>query len=249
MTGTNFAATIRNYTRTNSTTLTDAEIVLLANVVKDELAPLVMEADEDIFGIPATRNLVASDANDFTAREYSLPDDYLAIKRVEAKLDGSNWIALQELDLSQYNHPTTESEVINRFNNSAVDVGNPQGARYDIFRKSLWLYSGTISAVTGGLKLWYIAFPKDIATGDLSGSTDLSIDPDTTHSSLPRQLHELWARRVSILWKSNREKPIPLNEREVVYGTDLKRQINMLKNPNKDRELVGRLPDDSRLQY
>ncbi len=248
MTGVNFASLVRNYTRTNSTTLPDSEIVLLGNVVKDELAPFVIEADEDLFIVPATRNLVASGA-DFTLREYSLPDDQLGIKRVEAKLDGTNWIKLTEFDLTQYKYPTTEAETISRFNNSAVLPENPNGARYDIIRKSLWIYSGTISAVTGGLKLWYPAYPSDIAAANLAdSSTDLSVDPDTTHSALPRQLHELWARRISIIWKSNREKPIPLTERELKYEFDLKRKIGSLKNPNKDRENIARLPDDSRLQ-
>lgn len=242
MTGVSFASLVREYTGTNSTVLPDSKIVLLGNVVKDELAPLVMEADEDIFGVPATRNLVASSLTDFTKREYSLPDDLLAIKSVEAALDGTNWLHLDELDLTKYKRVTDESTVTSIF-------GYAGNAFYDIFRRSLWIYSGAISALTGGLKLWYIAYPADISAGNLADSTnDLSIDPSTTTSALPRQLQELWARRISILWKSNREKPIPLTERELKYQVDLDKMIGSLKNPNKDRSNLATLPSDSRLQ-
>lgn len=248
MTGVNFAALVRNYTRTNSTVLTDVELVLLANTIKDEFAPQIMEADEDLFGIPATRDLVASDVNDFTKREYSNPDDMIAIKSVEAKLDGTNLVHLTELDLTRYRRVSDEATVTNLFNNGAVAGSNSNGAAFDIFRNSLWLYSGTISAVTGGLKMWYIAFPADISTASLALTTDLSIDPSSTSSQLPRQFHELWARRISILWKSNREKPIPLTEREQVFDRDFKKAIGSIKNLNKDRSNIASLPSDIRMQ-
>jgi hypothetical protein len=248
MTGVNFASLVRNYTRTNSTVLADAEIVLLANAVKDEFAPLIMEADENLFGIPATRDIIASDASDFTAREYSLPDDLLALKSVDAILDGVAWVHLTELDLTRFKRVADEATVIAIFNNGEVSDNNPNGARFDIFRKSLWLYSGTIVASADGLKLWYIAYPADITAATLALSTDISIDPSSVSSALPRQFHELWARRISILWKSNREKPIALTEREQVFAVDFKAMIGSLKNLNKDRSNVASLPSDRRLQ-
>jgi hypothetical protein len=244
MTGTNFAALIREYTRTNSTTLTDATIVLLANTVKEDFAPEIMKADEDLFGVPATRNLIAS----AISREYSLPEDNLKLIRVEAKFDGTNWVKLHELNLALYRRTTDEATITRLFNNSEMNAGNPSGAQYDIFRKALWLYSATIEAVTAGLKLYYIAYPADIVAGDLAGSTDLSIDPTTTTSQIPRQFHELWARKVSIMWKSNREKPIPLNERELFFEKDFKKKISSITNPNQDRDNEAKLPDDTHLQ-
>lgn len=238
MTGTTFAALVREYTRTNSTTMPDSKIVLLGNVVKDDFAKEIMKADEDISGVPATRDLIASS----TSREYSLPEDNLKIIRVEAKFDGTNFIKLGELNLAQYERTTDEATIVNTF-------ANEKGkCFYDIFRRALWIYSGTITAVGDGLKLYYIAYPSDITAGDLSGNTDLSIDPTSTTSQLPRQFHELWARKISIMWKSNREKPIPLTERELVFDADFTKAMESIINPNQDRENVGTLPDDTKYQ-
>ncbi len=44
----------------HSTPLPDSTIVLLANVAKDVFAPKIKDADEDLFGEVATRDLVAS---------------------------------------------------------------------------------------------------------------------------------------------------------------------------------------------
>ena len=242
MTGTSFASLIRLYTRTNATTLTNAEIVLMANVVKDDIAKEIIKADEDFFGSIAQRDLVASSDSDMTAREYSLPENILKVKKVEAKLDGTNWIPLNEFNINQYKRTTNESEILTNF-------ANEEGkAFYDIFRKSLWIYSGAITATTLGLQLWQIVFPADITTDTLSGSTDLSVDPTTSTAGLPRQFHELWARKCSIMYKSNREKPIPLTQSEQNVDKDFRLAMASIRNLNLDRENSASLPDDTALQ-
>lgn len=243
MTGTNFAALVREYTRTNSSTFTDANIVLLANTVKDDFAKEIVKADEDLFGLISTRNLVASSTSDITAREYTLPEKTLKIKYVEAKLDGTNWVTLREFDLTTYRRTTDESRILSTF-------ANEEGkAFFDLFRRSLWIYSGTITATTDGLVIRTITLPADISTGDLSGSTDLSEDPTSTTFGMPIQFHELWARRVSMLYKGNREKPIPYSERELLFDRDFEMAMSATRNPNLNRDMQGHLPDDTRLQY
>jgi len=240
MTGANFASLVRFYTRTNSTTFTDANLVLIANTVKDDFAKEITKADEDIFGVSATRDLIAST----TSREYDLPSDLMKIKRVEAMFDGTNWVKLFEKDLTDFRRAIgNETAITSQFSNKEGE------AFYELFRKSLWLYSGTIAAVTSGLKLWYIMYPEDLTTDDLSGSVDLSTDPDTTSAQIPRELHELWARRISITWKSTRDKPIPLTETERLFGDDFKSAMEAITNPNLDRSIEGKIPDDSHLQY
>ncbi len=243
MTGTNFTSLIRNYTRTNATTLPDSEILLLSNVVKDDFAKEILKRDEGLFGVLATRNLVASNSSDVTKREYSLPEDYLGMESAEAKLDGTNWIHLFEFDLTKHRRPTDETTITSYYSN------NEGEAFYDIFRKSLWIYSGAITATTAGLKLHYIAYPADLVTADLSGTTDLSLDPTSTTSQTPRQFHELWARKVSIIWKSTREKPIPLSERELAFDKDFKAALAAITNPNKGKDNTATLPDDTKYQY
>lgn len=242
MTGTTLASLIRYYTRTNSTTFSNADIVLIANTVKDDFAKEIIKADENFFGSIVFRNLVASDESDITKREYSLPENILKIKKVEAQLDGTNWIPLNELNLNVYKRCTNESEILNQFSNANGE------AFYDIFRKSLWIYSGEITATTNGLKLWQIIYPADITTDTLTGSDDLSVDPTTTSAGMPRQFHELWARKVSIIWKSTREKPLPLTEQEQNFEKDFKKAMSSIRNPNLDRENSAPLPDDTNLQ-
>lgn len=242
MTGTTFAALVRLMTRTNSTTLSNADIVLMGNVIKDDIAKEITKVDEDFFGGIAQRDLVASDASDMTSREYSLPENILKVKKVEAKLDGTNWIPLTEFNLNQYKRTTNESEILLNFSN---EKGK---AFYDIFRKSLWIYSGAITATTLGLQLWQIVFPADITTDTLSGSTDLSVDPTTSTAGLPRQFHEIWATKCSIMYKSNREKPIPLTESEQNVDKAFKLAMSSITNPNLDRENAAELPDDTALQ-
>lgn len=243
MVGTKLASLVRFYTRTNSTTFSDADIVLIANVVKDDFAKEIIKADEDYFGVPETTDLRATSSSDFTLREYPLPVDDMKIIRVEGKLDGTNWTKLIKFDLTQWTRPTTESEVIDHFANS---YGS---AFWDKFRNAIWLYTGSItSAITDGLKIHHIAYPADISTGTLAdASTDLSEDPTSTTSGMPRQFHELWARQIGIIYKSSKEKPIPLSERELVFERDFKKAISSIENIDSEGT-YGQLPDDSDLQ-
>lgn len=243
MTGSQFASLIRLYTRTNTSTLTDANIVLMANTIKDDMAREIIKADENYFGSLATRDLVASDANDLTKREYTLLDNILRIKHVEAALDGTNWVPLIEINNVQRRTVSTEASILENFTN---EKGM---ARYEIFRKSLWIYSGTITATTAGLKLWSIVYPADISDSTLAGSTDLSVDPSTATAGMPRQFHEIWARKVSKMYKSSREKPIPLTEMELNVESDFTKAISSITNANLDRENTASLPDDTHLQY
>lgn len=239
MTGANFAALIRKYTGTNVATLPDSDIVLLANTAKDSFASQIVKANEDVFGVPATRDL----END--TREYSLPEDIIRIKSVEAKLNGTDQVNMSELDLNTYKRTTDETTITNTFSNEQ------DHAFYDVFRNSLWLYCGALTGFTannGFLKLWYIAWPADISAATLALLTDLSIDPTETSAQLPRQFHELWARQVSIDFKNSKDKPIPLNEKELAFKYDFSETMSSLSGLNLDRSLTATLPSDKHLQ-
>lgn len=232
MTPAEFATHVRFMTRTNSTTFTDAQILALMKIRQDELAKDILDADEDILLIPQYTSLVADQ------REYPLPQDMLAsIKRVEAKLDGTNWIKLHEMDIVSISYSLlTESEITQNFNNQEG------GAFFDLTRKSLYIYSGTITAVTDGLKVWVNTWPTPI--GDLSATDDMSQDPSTTTHGIPRELHEIWARGVIIDWKGSRENPIPLTEKELSYRVDKIAAINSLKPQNRGRNGIVTIPNE-----
>lgn len=237
MTPETFAKIVRLKTRTNSTTFTDADMLLFMEARQLELAQDIMKADEDILSIPQTADLVASS---ITAREYPFPSDILSrIKRVEAQLDGTNWRLLDEIDLGEIDVPiSTEANITNQFTNNQGDCF------YDLKRKALFIYSGTITATTDGLKLWCDTSPS-VHANVTDDTTDMSIDPSATSHGMPLPTHEIWARGVGIDYKQSREKPIPLNEKELRYEFDKQEVIASLKHGNLDREVIGHLPPPS----
>ena len=231
MTPAEFTTLVRLKSRTNSTTFPSSDILTLMNTRMDEIAAAILKTDEDILLIPQTIDLEADQ------RDYPFPSDILSrIKRVEAKLDGTNWLKLNEIDLTDHDKPTNETNITYYFSN---EEGN---CFFDLLRKSIYIFSGTITDVTGGLKLWCDTWPTAIT--DLTSTTDMSVDPSTTTHGIPRAMHEIWARGVIIDWKQSREKPIPLNDNELKYEMDLQKAIETLKHGNLDREVTGDLPPE-----
>lgn len=242
MTGSQFARYIRLLTKTSTATFSDSDIVLLANIVKDEIGKEIIKVDEDLFGVIMYANIKASDASDETSREYPLDNDILKIKRLEAKPNGTDWIRAKEFDPNLYNRTTNETEITSTFSNVAGEFV------YDLYRGSLWLYSGTLTAITNGLRFFAITLPEDITTTDLSSSYNLSIPTSDDSSRLPVVFHELWARRISIIFKSGKEKPLELSELEKAYPGDFEAALDSITNPNLDRDMIMELPDDGSLQ-
>lgn len=237
MTPAKLAAYVRYKTRTNSTTLPDADLITIANVVKDKLVLRALEADEDLFLVPTYLNLVANQ------REYPLHSDLLSrIKRVEAKLDGSNYIKLYEFDLPQHQDPiSTEADITAHF-------GNTEGtAFFDIMRTAIWIYSGTITSVTDGLKIWLNTIVQDLSS--MVSTTDMSVDPTTTTHGVPKALHHALADGMVIEYKESREKPIPLTERERMYDLEVDRAVASLKRANYDRDVIGLIPFEDGSDY
>lgn len=233
MTPVEFAANARFMTRTTSATFLDADIVRLMKIRQDEIAKAILKSDENILLIPQYTSLVA------LQREYSLPSDMLAsIKRVEAKLDGTNFVELTEFDVGSYGRTiNVEDEITLNFGNGVNE------AKFSLSRKSLTIYSGTITSVINGLKILVNTWPAPIT--DLTDTTDMSSDPSTTTHGIPREMHEIWNRGVVIDWKSSREKPIPLSERELKYEVDKQEAIKSLMPQNRDRDIYQTVPPAS----
>lgn len=233
-----FATYIRFKTKTDSNTLTDAELVTLANLAKDDLAKELAKTNEDIFGMKYKRNLEAG------VREYSFPDNILSnIKAVEAYVanGGTECKKFDEFDLTQYRGTTDEASIRNAFSGKY---------QFDIFRKSLWLYTGEeIVDVENGIILWAIQYPADITTAQLSTETDMSIAPSTTTHGMPKESHKLWATKVIIDYKNSKEKPIPLSESEANFDADLAKLLSSLRGTNLDRQNKGTVPVDDGSNY
>ena len=224
---------IRTYTKQTSTSLTDANLLLLINPAKDELSELVASRDikGNYFILPATNNLTADQ------REYAFPDDILDhIFSVEASFTTATPLDYKLClpdDFRRHGIGKTETNITSRYSNAKP--------RYEIQRKAVYLLSGTIIAVTSGLRLKYRVYPTDWSalTDD---TTDISIDPTTTSFGFPRSLHELLARRCSIEWKGAHPGAVPLSPLELKYETDLERTLQGLEENDFSGETLATLP-------
>ena len=225
MTGTELAALCRYYTKTNSTTFTSADMLPLVNIFKNEIASRIVETNNGNFLVPSTFNLVADQ------REYGLPDDMLSrLHKVELKFVSTD-SRFPAIGVKDYYGSETESEIVKQFSNIEGEFG------YTIRRRALFILSGTIIAVTSGGRIWYHAYPADLA--NLTGSTDLNVDPSTTTFGFPKQFHELLARRVSIAYKGSQPKPIALNATEQNYEKDLSIQLDSVSSIDNSMEVIG----------
>lgn len=228
MTPAKFAAYIRLKTKTNTTTFSDADILTYANIIKDDLAKEVIKANEDYFGIEIKKDLVAG------RRNYGLPSYIFQMKTLQAKLDGENQKRLDEFDINSDKRPTDEASILANWSGK-----DPQ---FDIFGGQIFIYSDSaIIDVEDGLILNAIIYPEDLTS--LAGTTDMSIASSTTTFGLPQALHYVWALKVVIEYKSSKEKPIPLTEREQNIAIEQASAINSLKGQNLDRTFVATIPN------
>ena len=231
MTGTSLAALIRKRTRTNSTTFTDADMLVDVNIFKDEIASLIVERNAGYFLIPTTFDLVANQ------REYAFDDSLLnRIHKVEIKFVSTD-ARFPARFIKDYQESETESEIVKIFSNAKDEFA------YTIRRRDIYILSGTIIAVTGGGRMWWHKYPADLA--NLSGITGLEVDPSTTTFGFPRQFHELLARRVVMEYKMRQPKPIPLNAWEMNYEKDLEKTLAAISRIDNSAEYIGELPPES----
>lgn len=242
MNGTQLAAKIRSeYTKTTTDTLPDSRLLPIVNDVKDEISARIAMRNESIFMMPAYQDLQNSS---ITAREYALPDDMMSnLFTVEVALDPAAPTAFIQAKpypggiqkLMQDIGGMTEAKIAGAFSN--------QTPYYILVRRGVFILSGTITGFStgnGGFKIRYRVFPADLA--NLTGTSDLSVDPTTTSFGVPKQVHELWARRAGIIWKQSGPDPIPLSELEKSYEYDLKYAIDSISEDDFAREEFGWIP-------
>lgn len=221
MTGTELAALIRYKTRTNSTTFSDTDMLPLVNIFKNEISSLITLRNQMYFAIPATDSLVADQ------REYAFPSDMLN-SMIKAEIKFTSTEARKPLNpIKEYQGSETESEIVKVFTND--------DPFYLIRRKALFVLSGTIIAVTSGIRIWYLQQPADLA--NLTGSTDLSIDPTTTSAGFPKQFHELLGRRVGMEWKGRNK--VKLTALELNYDRDLEKQLEAISRIDLAQEIIA----------
>lgn len=238
MTKSEFATYIRFKTKTNSSTFTDAQIIALANVRKDDIAEEITKINEDFFLREFVRNLEAD------KRRYSFPSDVMShMKTLNLKLDGTNWVTdIAEVDMAtQAGRPiASEADIVANFSSSLPKI--------EVYSSGFMILSGAaIEAVVEGISLWAVQYPADLDS--ISGDTDMSVNPTTTTFGMPRAFHKLWADGVIIDYKSSKEKPIPLTEREQNWEVYLHRKIDSISPQNLSREITADYPRDTGEDY
>lgn len=236
MTYAEFVLYIRKQTGTNSNTFTIDELLLYANIWKDQMAKRIVRTKDDFFGVPMFADLLVN--NDGSPqREYPLDDSvFQQVKYVEAMLDGARWVPLTELDLTEYRGTTDEATITRLFNNE------PEMAQYDLFRGSLWIYSGTFAAVKNGIKLWTFQWPVKLIASMMDKDVEMHIDPTNTQSGFPTEFQELLARRVIIAKKTQTDKPIQITQLEQAWETDMLRELNDLVDT---KPIMAQLPEEN----
>lgn len=149
-------------TSSDTGVVSDATLLRIANKYFFKMVGAVVETNEDIYAEIGTFNLVANQ------REYTIPTDETTstfaggavnwqVLRVELKLDGTNWRVARPLDRTNISSPENESDITSRFSNA--------DPAYTAFDNSIFIYSGTISAVTTGGRIFYIKRPSEITAG------------------------------------------------------------------------------------
>jgi hypothetical protein len=230
MTALELANYIRFELKANTTTLPDTDLLPIVNMWMFQMAGRIAGLDEDHFAVEATTDLVANQ------RQYQNPTDLIKMKYLEAKLDGTNWVRLDETDMNTTKRLTDETSILAIYNNSAGSCA------FEKFASGFIILSGAITAVDDGLKLHYISFPGKLT--DLTDNTrDLAAVFDSTHDGFPTEFHELLATRCIIAVKDASDNPKALTQDERLFKVNFNEQIDNLAGQNLDKTVIASVPD------
>lgn len=196
-------------------------MLVLVNLYIDEFASKIVEQDTGAFEVPYLFNLVANQ------REYAIGDDVLnRLHKVEIKFTATEDRQVAQY-IKDYRGSETEAQITAAFTNS------PGGFSYTLRRRAMLLLSGTIIAVTQGVRMTSLVFPEKLA--NLTDNTvSMEVDPSTTTFGFPRQFHELLGRKVSIAWKSYQPKAIKLSPLEQMFETDMAKTLAAYSTTNDE---------------
>lgn len=163
-------------TKTNSTSLPIADLVILANNAMERVASLIMQSD-GLWQYDDTNQTdlpIGTTTLTDSQQDYSLSTTHLAIERVEVKDQNGNWSVLQQLDKQEYDGVS--------LSNAFPSTGLPE--YYDVQGSSLLLYPAPNYTQAASLKVYYKRGPS------LFDSSDTTKNPG--FNSLYHDLIPLW---------------------------------------------------------
>lgn len=244
MTKLGLATKVRAATKQSSTSLTDADLLLLANDAKNELAVRIAERDikGNYFIVPSLLTLTANQ------REYPWDAGVLShIYSLEIAFSSTAplaYVLATPDDFRRHGIGRTEANIQAKYNNVLP--------RYEIQRRAFYLLSGAIDATTlgastiaSGIRIRERIFPADLATNMTENTIDLAVDPTLDSNSvgttfgMPKQFHELWARRMSMDWKSQHPGAVPLSLLEQKYEQDLEKALSAIEQNDLSGEIIA----------
>ena len=249
MTATTFTSALRKRTGTVVATLSNANVLVIANEAKNELARALVQIDASYFVVPVFANISASSATDLESREYPWNDDFMRQIGLQIATD-STQSPLKYFPAKPY--PGGLEKLIDDIGglteaNITANFSNEDGGAYYVqYRRVNFLLTATLSAVTNGYRQHYNAYPVDLT--DATATTDLDLDPTTTTFGMPRFLHEIWVDLSSVKYKIERVNPLPLSAREQIVNqfwaqgrlSDLIAQAKITEDARQEH--IGALP-------
>ena len=140
-------------TATTDGTAADTDLLPILNDYFYRQVTTFVNTNEDLFGVKADTNLNVTALQE----AYPLPTDLIRLKRAEITYDGTNWYKIHTNDDGQVQaHALDVTSIQNNYSQS-----NPYA---DIFGDNLYLRPIPTSAVTNGLRIWYIQRPSMLST-------------------------------------------------------------------------------------
>lgn len=153
----NIAAKARALTKTDTTSYTDANLLIDLNIWYEKVASMIFESQDatDFDDARATNYPVQTTPMIANQRDYTIPvsERMLKIKRVDITWDGTNWYRATPQDTGNY------PGGIGFYNGSSVDAQLDQNfvktsPCYDTAYNSLWIYPMPVAEdVTNGGKI------------------------------------------------------------------------------------------------
>lgn len=172
---------IHFYTKTNSTSFTDADVVIGINNKQERVESIILQSDgrwqfDDVnqTDLPIATTSLVTDQQD-----YSLPSTDIEITRIEVLDQTSNWTKLIPIDQADL------------YQQSLTDYLKTSGLPiyYDKLGNSLFLYPKPSFTQSASLKVWFKRAPVAITSASLT-ATSLTAQPG--FNSMFHELIPLW---------------------------------------------------------
>jgi hypothetical protein len=161
-------------TSTDTSVVSDATLLRVANKYFSRMVGALVELDEDLYAAISTKNLTA-DTQDYSLDADSTSSPFgggavnWSIWRVEIQLDGINWKVASPVDIQNLQSATVNATEINKM----FSANDP---KYALFGTSLRIFPIPTTNVTNGLRIFMIQRPNEMTTGtDVVGSTTFQI--------------------------------------------------------------------------